>query len=114
MVMLISMIPMTALAATSPFSDVSTKNWAYSSVMYCYERNICNGMGNGKFAPNATLTAAQFFTMLDKIVLSVDLYEDVPQAGDKWWSTYYRVADKNGLFNGTDVNLANFNKEISR
>jgi trimeric autotransporter adhesin len=44
---------------TEDFSDVSEKNWYHGAVAAVLEHGIMNGMGNGKFAPEANLTRGQ-------------------------------------------------------
>ncbi|MBE3590405.1 MAG: S-layer homology domain-containing protein [Firmicutes bacterium] len=42
--------------ATSPFSDVSTKSWYYSVVATAKAHGLVNGVGGGRFAPEAKIT----------------------------------------------------------
>jgi trimeric autotransporter adhesin len=44
---------------TEDFSDVSEKDWFHDAVAAVLEHEIMNGMGNGKFAPEANLTRGQ-------------------------------------------------------
>ena len=46
------------------FSDVPASHWAAKYVAYCAEKGIVAGVGDGKFAPDAALTAAAFGKML--------------------------------------------------
>lgn len=41
------------------FSDVNTNFWAYEVIRLVAQHHIMNGMGNGRFYPNAFLTRAQ-------------------------------------------------------
>ena len=46
------------------FSDVPASHWAAKFVAYCAEKGIVAGVGEGKFDPDAALTAAAFGKML--------------------------------------------------
>ena len=43
MVLLLGMLPMSALAADSTFSDVKTSDWFYDDVRYVCENGLMNG-----------------------------------------------------------------------
>ncbi len=58
-----------ALPATgTQFSDVPASFWGAKYIAYCAQEGIISGMGDGKFAPDAKLTAAQWALMLLKAV----------------------------------------------
>lgn len=46
------------------FEDVSASDWFYNAVQYVYKNNIMSGTSARTFEPNATLTRAQFVTVL--------------------------------------------------
>ena len=46
------------------FSDVNTSHWFYTAVNAMSEGGLVQGVGNGKFAPQETLTYAQFCQIL--------------------------------------------------
>ena len=50
------------------FSDVPASFWGAKYIAYCAQEGIISGMGDGKFAPDAKLTAAQWALMLLKAV----------------------------------------------
>jgi len=48
-----------------PFKDVTGEvSWGDPHILRLYEKGIVNGMGDGRFAPQETLTRAQFLAML--------------------------------------------------
>lgn len=51
-------------ATTSKFSDVATTRWSAGYIEYCANLGIINGVGDGKFAPEGTLTTAAFTKLL--------------------------------------------------
>jgi len=60
------------------FKDVNQNHWAYEYIMWLFERNIIEGVGNGYFDPNGTVTRAQFAKMM-VLTLKLDLYSpDTP------------------------------------
>ena len=62
--MLASVLPMGALAAALPFTDVPQDAWYYPVVREAYEKGITNGVTRTTFEPNATVTREQFLVML--------------------------------------------------
>lgn len=51
-------------STTNPFVDVSSTAYYYEAVLWAAEQGITVGVGDGKFAPNATCTRAQIVTFL--------------------------------------------------
>ena len=62
----LSVLPMSALAANASFTDVPEKAWFYEPVTYMAENSYMSGAG-GKFSPNQTTTRAMFVTVLGRI-----------------------------------------------
>jgi len=65
-------------------------------------RQIINGMGNGTFSPNSTMTRAQFCTIVVKALgltpKAVSVFLDV--AGSSWYAPYVGTASVKGIVNG--------------
>ena len=59
--------PMPA-ATTSPFIDVKDDDVCFAPVMWAVEHGIGSEIGEGVFAANASVTRAQFLTMLHRSV----------------------------------------------
>lgn len=51
-------------AAEMPFTDVPTNHWAAESIAEMSEAGVMTGIGNSQFAPDKTITYAEFITML--------------------------------------------------
>ena len=49
---------------TSPYTDVPEGTWYTDGVIWATENGIVNGVGNGKFDPNGTVTREQIATIL--------------------------------------------------
>jgi len=47
-----------------PFTDVSDSSWYHDAVVWAYNTGVVNGVSATKFAPNQSITRAQFVTML--------------------------------------------------
>ena len=62
--LLASVLPLSALAANLPFRDVPADAWYYPVVKTAYEKGITNGVTRTTFEPNATVTREQFLVML--------------------------------------------------
>ncbi|OXM82646.1 S-layer homology domain-containing protein [Paenibacillus rigui] len=57
----------TAAAGTqglaSPFTDVPAEHWAAKSIAFAYEKTLVHGITNDTFAPDASMTGAQFMAL---------------------------------------------------
>ena len=62
--LLASVLPLSALAAELPFEDVPADAWYYPVVKEAYEKGITNGTSATTFEPNATVTREMFLVML--------------------------------------------------
>ena len=62
--MLTALMPLSALAAELPFTDVPQDAWYYPVVREAYEKGITNGVTRTTFEPNATVTREMFLVML--------------------------------------------------
>ena len=50
--------------APSPFTDVAEGTWYTEAVLWAAENGVVNGVGNGKFNPNGTVTREQIAAIL--------------------------------------------------
>lgn len=50
--------------AKNPFTDVAKSAWYYDAVLWAAEKEIVNGMGNGKFEPEGDVTREQITAVL--------------------------------------------------
>ena len=77
---------------------------------------IINGIGNGTFAPNRTMTRAEFCTIVVKALgikpLESRVFSDVPSG--LWYSGYVGAANANGIVNGVGNRKFNPNGTITR
>ena len=97
MVLLFGMLPMSALAADSTFSDVKTSDWFYDDVRYVCENGLMNGTGSGTFSPKATTTRGMIVTILARM-------EGVNTSGGATWYAAGRAwAMGAGISDGTNM-----------
>lgn len=95
----LTMVSTSAFAASVEFTDVPSSHWAHASISEMAEQGIMSGVGNNKFAPDTTLTGAQFVTMIVR-----HFYENkLGGGGDKWYSAFMAVAEKEGILAGTSI-----------
>lgn len=103
MVLLLGMLPMSALAADSTFSDVKTSDWFYDDVRYVCENGLMNGTGSGTFSPKATTTRGMIVTILYRLsgepaVSGVCPFGDV--AAGKYYEKAITWAAENKIVSG--------------
>ena len=84
-----------------PFADL--KNHPNrSAILSLYDKGIVNGMGDGSFSPNATMTRAQFCTMVSRALNLEPVYRpvfsDVKQT--HWYGGWVSAANGKGIVNG--------------
>lgn len=101
----------------SPFIDVSTSHRAYEAIKYLYENGIMEGVGNGRFDPDASLTRAMVVTILYRLdgQESVDFagaFTDV--AGGLWYSDAVEWAAAHGIVNGMGDGTFAPNSQVTR
>ena len=99
------------------FSDVAGNEWFADAVKYVVDKDIMNGVGDNRFAPNASTTRGMIVTMLynmeGKPATSGDkAFSDV--ADTDWFSDGVWWAAKNGIVKGYEDGTFQPNKEISR
>ncbi len=100
-----------AMAYTTPdFADLPANNWAYAPVMRMADQGIIQGTGGGNFSPALKVSAAQFLTLVGRIVFP----EAKVSEGDTWYGPYVAAAQSNGLLTGTQVDVNQPEAEITR
>ena len=96
---------------SSDFADVPAKHWAYSYIRACAKAGITQGVSGNRFAPESTVTAEQFVTLVGRAC-----YEDRVRAAmnenDTWSSAYIRAAKDLGLLD--NVGIENMTDPIRR
>lgn len=100
-------VPAFAASATvTSFSDVPSTHWAYSNVTAMTANGLFSGTTNpvngvGTFAPEATMTCAEFITVIDRA-----LYKDTAlSTTDPWWQSAYDLAISKGIIKAGELDM---------
>lgn len=82
------------------FSDVSAEHWAADAIERAANEGFVQGTGDGSFAPERTLSAAEFSTMLCNL-----LYPQLSDANsaEAWWQPYMETVFAQGVLSGTTL-----------
>ena len=93
---------------TKHFSDVEDGFWGASAVEFASANELFNGVGDGRFAPDGTMTRAMLVTVLARLGgIAVDnstaSFPDVP-AGT-WYSGAVAWAAETGIVTGSEGNF---------
>lgn len=117
-----TVIPATGLCdggATCPsrgLSDVKT-HWGHPSIDYCVENGLMNGVGDGKFNPDGTVTRAMLATVLYRQAGSPDVqnasaFPDVNPG--EWYGKAIAWAADAGIVTGYPDGTFDPNKAVTR
>lgn len=110
-------------AEAKTFSDVPQSHWAYSVIDEASDDSIMNGKAAGVFAPNATLTRAEYATMLYNLAPESDVMKLVHGStadnglydvdGNAWYADTVSWAVARGVFKNNDGSFSP-NRTITR
>ncbi len=108
----------TTVKASSPYSDVNTSDWFYDAVMTMHEEGLVYGVGEGKFAPNGTMTRAMFAAVLARLDgANLSGYTTSPFAdvdSKAWYGSSVAWVAKQGIMGGYDNGNFGPNDPITR
>jgi len=87
----------------NPYSDVSDGHWAYDAIRFVTEEKLFQGVTDGSFAPNMTMSRAMLATVLYRAAGSPSVttsvgFTDAP--GGKWYSDAVNWAATEGIVKG--------------
>ncbi len=92
--------------AIDHFTDLKD-HWAREEIRILIEKGIVNGVSDTEFAPDASITRAQFTKLLVKVLdLNVNEIENVSfedVSSDAWYYKFVSAAVQAGLINGYNV-----------
>lgn len=110
-------------AEAKTFSDVPQSHWAYSVIDEASDDGIMNGKAAGVFAPNATLTRAEYATMLYNLAPESDVMKLVHGStadnglydvdGNAWYADTVSWAVARDVFKNNDGSFSP-NRTITR
>ncbi len=93
------------------FRDLSTSHWAYDYITALVNLKIINGMGDGTFQPEGSVTRAQFIKMIGTDAINngnnvpnytTQRFSDVKSS--HWSYTYVNWAQQKGIIKGKTAN----------
>ena len=101
------------------FSDVDQNHWAFDVVRLVAQHKIMNGLGDGRFAPNATITRAQMAQILynagfysQSINNQINSFSDVDN--NHWAYVAIETMKQEGILNGYADGRFGPNDSVSR
>ena len=93
-----------AHAAAPRFSDVGPNHWAYTYVEQAAQMGFVSGVTETTFGPDATVTNAQFLTMVTRAFYAKSASAAVEFSdGGEWWLPYAETAYIKGILRATTV-----------
>ena len=118
LITVLSVFPMSALAANSSFTDVPENAWFYKPITYMAENGYMSGTSGSKFSPNQTTTRAMFVTVLGRIAgVDQNQYKNTCTFRDvkkDWAEPYIAWAAENKIVNGLGDNKFGPNNYVTR
>lgn len=102
------------MAVNAAFTDVPEDHWAYTYINELSEKGVINGMGNGIYAPNDTLTKGQYMKLIMTASLPNFDFSKVQKDFDHWADGYVKIAENYEVIEKGEINESNINEPISR
>lgn len=96
-------------AAGETFRDVPADHWGYADIEAAAQAGLMKGVGGGLFDPAGQVSAAQFLTLLGRLV-----FPEIQAQGADWSGPYVAAAEDGGLLDGTRVDPAYTQADVSR
>lgn len=89
------------------FWDVKPTDWYYTQVQAMVQRGLFAGKGNvsegvGTFAPNDTMTKAEFITVVARMFHKDDELNGYSNNDSVWWDKYYNACVEDGIIKETE------------
>lgn len=101
------------------FSDVPDTHWAYRFIMDTTEKGVFTGTtppvnGVGTFEPEATMTRAEFITVLAAWLFPDELSAMERPAQAPWWYCHYQAALNNGILKSGELDGGAMDRSMNR
>lgn len=75
MILLLPLVHVQSLAVNAVFPDLSSRHWAYNTILWAHDKGIIKGLGNGHAAPDRLVTQAEFTAMITRAFVTGSEYE---------------------------------------
>lgn len=89
-------------AALSEFTDVPSRHWAHDAISAMASRGVIAGVGGNLYAPESTVTNAQFIAMIGR-----EFYGTQDSAVDVWYAPHLAALAQDGRLAGTQIGANN-------
>ncbi len=101
-----------------PFEDMEEYYWAKEATLALYKRNVLQGIGNNRFAPERVITREEFLKLI------INGFEITDPAGNdvsfsdvdknEWYYPYIKTGVNSGIIKGMDNNRFGIGYKITR
>lgn len=110
---------LTGTQLVNSFWDVKPTDWYYTQVQAMVQRGLFAGKGPidngvGTFAPNDTMTKAEFVTVVARMFYKDDEINNFSSNGSVWWDKYYNACVSKGIFSEYEMAYDTMEKGMSR
>ncbi|MBQ8588575.1 MAG: S-layer homology domain-containing protein [Clostridia bacterium] len=101
------------------FRDVEQGDWYYIPVQALVQRGLFAGKGDmvegvGTFAPNDTMTKAEFVTVVARMFCDEDEINCYLSNDSIWWDKYYNTCVAMGIFNKHEIPYTSMEQCMTR
>lgn len=111
---------MIASATAVSFKDVPETHWAYPSITKLSDIGVINGVGNGLYAPDRTLTNAEFFVLMARRFYGFEVNQAEQDmyvqyggaAGTAWYDQALYELGITEILERTNIRLSGFDREM--
>ncbi|OFD47071.1 N-acetylmuramoyl-L-alanine amidase [Bacillus mycoides] len=109
--------PISSLAETKKFPDVSDNAWSKDAIYYLVERNVINGMPDGNFMPQGNLTRAQAAKIIATAIgVKVDpnVKPSFNDSKNHWAAQYIAAIEKKDIIKGRGPGVFDPEGQVTR
>lgn len=99
---------------STAFSDVPQSKWYYETITKMTQRGLFTGVGNGLFAPEKTMTRAEFMAVITRLLFQEELDAMPAPQGQPWWAKNYELAVQYGLLTEGELENGQLDRPITR
>lgn len=109
--------PISSLAETKKFPDVSDSAWSKDAIYYLVERNVINGMPDGNFMPYGNLTRAQAAKIIATVIgakVDPNAKPSYNDAKNSWAASFIAAMEKENIIKGREPGVFDTEGKVTR
>lgn len=109
--------PISSLAETKKFPDVSDSAWSKDAIYYLVERNVINGMPDGNFMPYGNLTRAQAAKIIATAIgakVDTNAKPSYNDAKNNWAASFIAAMEKENIIKGREPGVFDPEGKVTR